>query len=89
MSLEGWAQPPAGWAPLGRTEAAGRLGVRPGTVDKWVERGIFPAPSGTIGGRPFWFEGLLDEWARTRTDPRRRRPAEFGSDVLRLEVPVE
>ena len=51
--------------PVGAVEIAQRLGVTRATVDKWRQRGIFPAPQWTVGGRPAWEWSTVDEWARS------------------------
>lgn len=48
---------------VGVTEIARRLNVRPGTVDQWRHRGVFPDPAWTIGGRPAWSYRTILRWA--------------------------
>ena len=43
---------------MGAVEIAARLNVSRGTVDMWRQRGVFPQPRWTVGGRPAW------DWAR-------------------------
>jgi len=50
--------------PVGQTEIAERLGVSPGTVQKWRTRGLLPEPEWTVGGRPAWAWATIEAWAR-------------------------
>lgn len=50
--------------PVGQTEIAERLGVPLDTVRKWRTRGLLPAPTWTVGGRPAWDWSDIDTWAR-------------------------
>lgn len=50
--------------PVGIKEIAERLDVQRKTVDQWLQRGIFPASSWTVGGRPAWDWDAVEEWAR-------------------------
>lgn len=50
--------------PVGAVEIAARLGVRRATVDQWGWRGLLPEPDFTVGGRPAWRWGTIEEWAR-------------------------
>jgi predicted DNA-binding transcriptional regulator AlpA len=49
--------------PVGIPEIAVRLGVRRGTVDQWQWRRLLPPPKWTVGGRPCWELGDIEEWA--------------------------
>ena len=54
----------AGTIPVGATEIAERLGVDRGTIAKWQQRGLLPAPAWTVGGRPAWSWDSVEAWAR-------------------------
>lgn len=56
-----------GSEPVGAVEIAERLGVRRQTVDNWRQRGRFPDPEWTVGGRPAWRWSTIDNWHRGRT----------------------
>jgi len=48
---------------VGAVEIADRLGVKRATVDAWRQRGVFPDPSWTVGGRPAWDWPVVAVWA--------------------------
>jgi len=64
--------------PVGLDEIAALLHVKRGTVDQWRTRDVLPAPVWTVGNRPAWPQGLIEDWAREtgrlpvvpRTEPR-------------------
>lgn len=33
------------------------------TLDRWVDKGIFPKPDRHLNGEPLWFRGTLNDWA--------------------------
>ena len=49
--------------PVGILEIATRLKVKRDTVNKWRDRGLFPPPRWTVGGRPAWHWPEVLEWA--------------------------
>ena len=51
---------------LAVADAARLLEVKPATVTKWRERGLFPAPDVRLSIGDAWYEGTVVEWA-TRT----------------------
>lgn len=50
---------------LGIPEIAEMFRVQRPTVDQWLQRGVFPAPDGTVGGRPAWRRGTALTWGRS------------------------
>jgi hypothetical protein len=50
--------------PVGATEIAERLSVALQTVGQWRLRGVMPAPTWTVGGRPAWAWPIIEQWAR-------------------------
>jgi predicted DNA-binding transcriptional regulator AlpA len=50
--------------PVGIVEIAARLDVQRGTVDQWIQRGIFPESRWTVGGRPAWSWDTVEKWAK-------------------------
>lgn len=48
------------------TEAAKRLGVRPGTVTRYRSWRVFPAPDVMLGRSPRWSPETLDLWQASR-----------------------
>lgn len=71
--------------PVGIPEIAKRLAVERKTVDKWRVRGILPAPSWTVGGRPAWNWSDILWWAvdtgrmeRPTTAGRRKKASAGG-----------
>lgn len=57
------AQARATAEPVGLAEIAERLGVERGTVDMWRHRELLPEPRWTVGGRPAWSWGDIEDWA--------------------------
>ena len=51
--------------PVGLAEIADRLGVARQTVDSWRTRGVLPAPTWEVGGRPAWDWETIRAWADT------------------------
>lgn len=49
--------------PVGIPEIAERLKVERATVDQWRQRGVFPEPKWTVGGRPAWEWNDIEKWA--------------------------
>jgi hypothetical protein len=49
--------------PVGLAEIAIRLHVTRYTVDQWVQRGLLPAATWTVGGRKAWATTIIDLWA--------------------------
>lgn len=33
------------------------------TLDRWVDKGVFPKPDRYVNGDPVWFRGTLSDWA--------------------------
>jgi predicted DNA-binding transcriptional regulator AlpA len=52
---------------VGAVEIAARLGVKRATVDAWRQRGQFPSPAWSVGGRPAWDWAVIEQWERDRT----------------------
>lgn len=51
--------------PVGAAEVADKLGVKPGTVATWRQRGVgFPEPRWTVGGDAAWNWPDVEAWAR-------------------------
>ena len=58
---------PDGFALLGVTEVAARLGVKPNTVTVWRRRHpSFPEPLVVLAAGPVWWAPDVDAWAETR-----------------------
>lgn len=55
---------PRGFDPVGLAEIAERLGVRRQTAKDWKQRGLLPAPEGTVSGAPTWNWPTIERWAR-------------------------
>jgi hypothetical protein len=51
--------------PVGCTDIATRLGVKPQTVQMWHWRGLLPEPDWTVSGAPAWDWNNVHEWARS------------------------
>ncbi|MDA8332281.1 MAG: hypothetical protein M0027_13995 [Candidatus Dormibacteraeota bacterium] len=51
--------------PLSTLEIAERLGIQPGTLHSWRQRGVFPAPDRVLSKTPIWFTSTVEAWART------------------------
>jgi predicted site-specific integrase-resolvase len=49
--------------PVGAVEIAERLGVEPGTVHRWVQRGLLPEPRWRVSGNPAWEWQDVRRWA--------------------------
>ena len=52
-------------APLGMIEIGQLLGVKYNTVQRWRQRGIFPAPDLRVGGSPAWKCSTVVAWAES------------------------
>ena len=68
--------------PVGASEIAKRLRVRPQTVHAWRHRGRLPAATWTVSGQPAWDWAEIEEWAR-RTG--RLGEHNIHADLLALE----
>lgn len=49
--------------PVGLTEIAEILGVKPGTARMWNRRRLLPEPRSTVSGAPAWWWRDIEEWA--------------------------
>lgn len=49
--------------PVGPTEVAARLRVRPSTVYQWRQRGLLPAADFTVAGGDAWWWSTIHTWA--------------------------
>lgn len=68
--------------PVGASEIATRLGVRPQTVHAWRHRGLLPEPAWTVSGQPAWDWATIEAWAR---DTGRLAERDVHADWLTLE----
>jgi hypothetical protein len=50
--------------PVGLSEIAERLGVKPQTAQMWRHRKVMPAPRWTVSGQPAWEWADVLKWAR-------------------------
>ena len=50
--------------PVGASEIAVRLGVKPQTVHTWRHRKLMPQPRWTVSGQPAWDWPEIEAWAR-------------------------
>jgi predicted DNA-binding transcriptional regulator AlpA len=68
------AELPEPYVPVGATEVAALLGVKPHTVHTWRQRPAtgMPAPRGTVSGYPAWDAAEVLTWAKATG----RAPAE-------------
>lgn len=72
---------------LDRAGVAEVLGYKtPGTVSRYVDRGVFPEPDGHLGRSPWWYRRTVNEWNRTK---RRRRGQPQKFPVPRKLTPKE
>lgn len=55
---------PAWGAPVGASEIARLLDVKPQTVAQWLQRGLMPERDWTVGGRPAWAWIKIRSWAK-------------------------
>lgn len=60
-----------------------RVGVRaPKTIDRWIKRGAFPAPTHRLGGHRVWDREVIEAWeAAEREKPRPSRASWFRAGV--------
>jgi hypothetical protein len=63
--------------PVGATEIAARLRVKPQTVHAWRHRKLMPAPRWTVSGQPAWDWPEIEAWAR-RTGRLQEKDAHAG-----------
>lgn len=68
--------------PVGASEIAERLGVKPQTVHTWRQRALMPEPRWSVSGQPAWDWTEIEEWAR-RTG--RLRAKDVHAALLELE----
>lgn len=40
------------------------LDVARGTVDKWRQRDVLPAPTWQLAAGPVWWQAVIEQWAR-------------------------
>ena len=74
---------PAGEAiPVGVAEIAGRLSVRPQTVQRWLRRKLMPTPRWTVSRQPAWEWSEIEAWAR---HTRRLLETDVHAALLELE----
>ena len=68
--------------PVGASEIAERLGVKPQTVHTWRQRSIMPEPRWRVSGQPAWEWREIEEWAKRtgRLDAR-----DVHAELLELE----
>jgi hypothetical protein len=50
--------------PVGASDIANRLGVKPQTVHTWRQRALMPEPRWTVSGQPAWEWSEIEEWAK-------------------------
>lgn len=54
---------------VSRRELAGRLGIEPATLGTYLWREswhLVPEPDGRLERSPYWYEGTVREWERSR-----------------------
>lgn len=49
---------------LGRTEIADLLQVQRGTVNRWIQRKVIPAPDYRLAAGNLWLRATIERWAR-------------------------
>lgn len=70
--------------PLGQSDVADLLKVKPATVRVWNDRGIFPEPDFVLSGRHTgWYRSTIESWAKTTGRwPGNGTPATWPDEVL-------
>ncbi len=74
---------PGDITPVGISEIAATVGVRPDTVKKWIDRhAAFPKQRGTVGGDRAWLWGDVRRWLQdTGRLPRHFRARDWNGSV--------
>jgi hypothetical protein len=65
---------------LSKTDLAIREGVSARTIERGVERGIYPPPDDVINGRPRWWLSTITRFEHDRARSVTRRPPWAGRE---------